>query len=34
MVKSTIGVTIDVDVTDPGGVERSTGKLARIVDQR
>ena len=33
-VKSTIGVTIGVDVTDPGGVERSTGKMARIVDQR
>ncbi len=33
-VKSTIGVTIGVDVTDPGSVERSSGKMARIVDQR
>ena len=33
-VKSTIGVTVAVEVTDPGGVERSTGKMARIVDRR
>ena len=34
LVKSTIGVTVGVDVVDPGGIERSVGKMRRIVDQR
>ena len=33
-VKSVVGVTIKVDVADPGGVERSLGKAKRIVDNR
>src|SRR5258707_2434666 len=34
MVKNTIGVTVRVDVIEPYGVERSMGKMRRIVDQR
>jgi phenylacetate-CoA ligase len=34
MVKSLIGVTADVKVMAPGGVERSLGKAKRIVDRR
>jgi phenylacetate-CoA ligase len=34
MVKNTIGVTVQVDVMEPNGVERSMGKMRRIVDQR
>ncbi|GAA2632548.1 phenylacetate--CoA ligase [Dactylosporangium fulvum] len=34
MVKSTIGVTVEVRVLDPGGVERSAGKMRRVVDER
>jgi phenylacetate-CoA ligase len=34
MVKNTIGVTVQVDVIEPYGVERSMGKMRRIVDQR
>ncbi len=33
-VKSLIGVTAKVTVTDPGGVERSQGKARRVVDMR
>jgi phenylacetate-CoA ligase len=33
-VKSAIGVTVAVDVVDPGAVERSAGKMRRIVDRR
>jgi len=33
-VKSVVGVTIRVDVADPGSVERSAGKAKRIVDLR
>lgn len=33
-VKSTIGVTVRVDVVAPGTVERSVGKMRRIVDNR
>ncbi|GAA0733304.1 phenylacetate--CoA ligase [Dactylosporangium roseum] len=33
-VKSTIGVTVEVRVLDPGGVERSAGKMRRVVDER
>ena len=34
LVKNTIGVSVGVDVIAPDGVERSMGKMRRIVDQR
>jgi phenylacetate-CoA ligase len=34
LVKSAIGVTVQVDVVDPETIERSMGKMRRIVDQR
>ncbi len=34
LVKNSVGVTVRVDVTDPETVERSAGKMRRIVDQR
>ena len=34
MVKSTIGVSVAVDVVPPEGIERSVGKMRRIVDER
>src|SRR3954471_21918059 len=34
LVKSTIGVTVAVEVVEPDGVERSVGKMRRIVDER
>jgi phenylacetate-CoA ligase len=34
LVKRTIGVTVGVEVTEPGTIERSLGKMKRIVDQR
>jgi phenylacetate-CoA ligase len=34
LVKNTIGVTVQVEVLDPDGVERSMGKMRRIVDHR
>jgi phenylacetate-CoA ligase len=34
LVKANVGVSIAVEVADPGGTERSTGKMVRIVDQR
>jgi phenylacetate-CoA ligase len=34
LVKDTIGVSVDVEVIGPDGVERSMGKMRRIVDQR
>ena len=34
LVKRTIWVTIGVEVTEPGGIERSVGKMKRIVDLR
>ncbi|WP_299051306.1 phenylacetate--CoA ligase PaaK [uncultured Nocardioides sp.] len=33
-IKAVIGVTVAVDVVGPGGVERSVGKMRRIVDER
>ena len=33
-VKEKFGVTITVDVLDPGGLERSQGKAQRILDMR
>ena len=34
LVKNTIGVSVAVDVLDPDGVERSVGKMRRIIDER
>jgi phenylacetate-CoA ligase len=34
LVKNTIGVSVTVDVLEPDGVERSMGKMRRIVDER
>jgi phenylacetate-CoA ligase len=34
LVKNSIGVTVQVDVVEPDGVERSVGKMRRIVDRR
>jgi phenylacetate-CoA ligase len=34
MVKSLIGVTADVRIVQPGGIERSLGKAKRVVDKR
>jgi phenylacetate-CoA ligase len=34
LVKATIGVSVAVDVREPGSIERSVGKMRRIVDQR
>jgi phenylacetate-CoA ligase len=34
MVKSTIGVSVGVDVVPPDAIERSVGKMRRIVDER
>jgi len=34
LVKSHVGVTVKVNVAEPGGVERSQGKAVRIVDNR
>jgi phenylacetate-CoA ligase len=34
LIKNTIGVSVAVDVVDPEGVERSTGKARRVLDQR
>jgi phenylacetate-CoA ligase len=33
-IKAVIGVSVTVDVVGPGGVERSVGKMRRIVDER
>jgi phenylacetate-CoA ligase len=34
MVKNTIGVTVTTNVLAPESIERSMGKMRRIVDQR
>jgi phenylacetate-CoA ligase len=34
LVKNTIGVTVTTVVTEPNSIERSTGKMRRIVDHR
>ncbi|GID92266.1 phenylacetate--CoA ligase PaaK [Amorphoplanes digitatis] len=34
LVKNTIGVSLAVDVIEPDGVERSMGKMRRIIDHR
>jgi phenylacetate-CoA ligase len=33
-IKDTIGVSIEVAVVEPDQVERSLGKMRRIIDQR
>ncbi len=33
-VKDGVGVTVDVRVVEPGSLERSTGKLRRVIDER
>jgi phenylacetate-CoA ligase len=33
-VKEGVGVTVDVDVVDPETLERSVGKMRRVIDQR
>ena len=33
-IKSAVGISVKVDVADPGGVERSQGKAVRILDKR
>jgi phenylacetate-CoA ligase len=34
LVKASIGVTVGVEVVEPDGIERSVGKMRRIVDER
>ncbi|MDQ3470395.1 MAG: phenylacetate--CoA ligase [Actinomycetota bacterium] len=34
LVKDVVGVTVDVDVVEPEAIERSQGKMRRIVDER
>jgi phenylacetate-CoA ligase len=34
LVKDVVGVTVTVDVVEPGDVARSTGKMVRVLDQR
>ncbi|MEV6494717.1 phenylacetate--CoA ligase, partial [Actinoplanes sp. NPDC051633] len=34
LIKNTIGVSVAIDVIEPDGVERSMGKMRRIVDNR
>ena len=33
-IKNTIGVTAATVVQDPGTIERSTGKMRRVIDER
>ena len=33
-VKDGVGVTVDTQVVDPGSLERSTGKMRRVIDRR
>ncbi|WEL94498.1 hypothetical protein P1N98_06335, partial [Tsukamurella tyrosinosolvens] len=33
-IKDTIGVSVTVDVVEPGGLERSVGKARRLIDNR
>jgi phenylacetate-CoA ligase len=34
LVKITVGVSATIDVIEPDGVERSVGKMRRMVDER
>jgi phenylacetate-CoA ligase len=29
-----VGVTVEVEIVDPGTLERSVGKLQRVIDRR
>ncbi|GHF73638.1 phenylacetate--CoA ligase PaaK [Seohaeicola zhoushanensis] len=33
-IKATVGISVKIEVADPGGVERSQGKAVRIIDNR
>jgi phenylacetate-CoA ligase len=33
-IKNTIGVTVAVQIVPTGTIERSTGKMRRVIDQR
>ncbi|MGN6572068.1 MAG: phenylacetate--CoA ligase, partial [Pseudolabrys sp.] len=33
-IRNVVGIGVEVDVADPGGIERSMGKARRIVDKR
>jgi phenylacetate-CoA ligase len=33
-VKESVGVTVGVEVVEPGSLERSTGKMRRVIDER
>ena len=33
-IKQTVGISVQIDVADVGGVARSEGKAVRIVDKR
>jgi phenylacetate-CoA ligase len=33
-VKDSVGVTVGAEVVDPGSLERSTGKMRRVIDKR
>ena len=33
-VKDSVGVSVDAQVADPGSLERSTGKMRRVIDRR
>jgi phenylacetate-CoA ligase len=32
--KDTIGISLDLEIAPPGGIERSTGKMRRVIDER
>ena len=34
LIKSIVGVTVAVDIVDPDAVERSMGKMRRVIDER
>ncbi len=34
LIKQNVGITVEIDVTDVGGVARSEGKAVRIIDKR
>jgi len=33
-IKAMIGITTQVEVRDPGSIERSSGKARRVIDRR
>ena len=33
-IKQTIGVSVEIHISDPGGVARSQGKAVRVIDNR